>query len=170
MNDMLARWNESEPSEASEQVLPCCGSTVWAGRMTNERPFDDEASLLITSDEIWSSLGPPDWLEAFKSHPRIGELRASVPTGAQSANWSEQEQKDVAVAPDDVRIALAEGNRAFEEKFGYIFIVCAAGKSAGEILTILERRLQNGKEAELREAAEEQRQITQLRLKKWLGI
>ena len=170
MSEVLSRWNESKQSEASEQILPCCGSTAWAERMANARPFDDETCLLITSDEIWRSLGPADWLQAFKSHPRIGELRTGVSTGAQSANWSKQEQIGVAVAPDDVRTALVDGNRAFEERFGYIFIVCATGKSAGEILTILQRRLQNGKEAELLEAAEEQRQITQLRLKKWLGI
>ena len=81
-----------------------------------------------------------------------------------------EEQKDVAIAGEQVKIALAEGNHAFEEKFGYIFIVCATGKSPGEILAILQRRLQNGRETELREAAEEQRQIMQLRLKKWLGI
>lgn len=170
MNEALARWNKLEPSEAAKEILPCCGSPAWVEGMTSRRPFDDEDSLLISSDEVWRNLRSSDWLEAFKSHPRIGESRARVSTGARSANWSEQEQKDVAVAQDDVKHRLAEGNRAFEEKFGYIFIVCAMGKSAAEILAILQRRLQNGKEAELREAAEEQRQITQLRLKKWLEI
>src|SRR5215475_156973 len=116
MNDVLARWNDLESLEAIEEILSCCGSTAWAERMTSQRPFDDEASLLITSDEIWRSLCPADWLQAFKSHPRIGESRASVSMGAQSANWSGQEQKGVALAADDVKALLAEGNRAFEEK------------------------------------------------------
>lgn len=170
MNEVLARWNKLESSEAAKEISACCGSLVWVEGMTSKRPFDDEASLLISSDEVWRNLRSSDWLDAFKSHPRIGESRADVSPGPRSANWSEQEQKDVAVAQGDIKRRLAEGNRAFEEKFGHIFIVCATGKSAAEILAILERRLQNGKEAELREAAEEQRQITQLRLKKWLGI
>ena len=170
MNRVLARWNKLEPVEAAKEILPCCGSNAWVRGITGKRPFDDEASLLVTSDKVWLSLEPRDWLEAFKSHPRIGESRAGVSIGAQSENWSEQEQKDIATAENDLKQRLAEGNRAFEEKFGYIFIVCATGKSAAEILAILQRRLQNGKEAELREAAEEQRQITHLRLKKWLGV
>ena len=144
MNKVLAQWNKLESSEAAKELLPCCGSTAWVEGMTKKRPFDDEASLLISSDEVWRTLRSSDWLEAFKSHPRIGESRASVSTGGRSANWSEQEQKDVAVAQDDMRHRLAEGNRAFEEKFGYIFIVRATGKSAAEILATLERRLQNG--------------------------
>ena len=170
MNEVLARWNVLETPAASEEILACCGSKTWVQRILDRRPFADETSLLITSDVIWQNLDVRDWLEAFKSHPRIGELRARVLAGKQSASWSIEEQKDVAIAGEQLKIALAEGNHAFEEKFGYIFIVCATGKSPGEILAILQRRLQNGRETELREAAEEQRQIMQLRLKKWLGI
>jgi 2-oxo-4-hydroxy-4-carboxy-5-ureidoimidazoline decarboxylase len=170
MNEVLARWNGLDPQEAEKEILSCCGSNAWVRGMTSSRPFDDEASLLIASDEVWRNLAPHDWLEAFKSHPRIGESRASVSSGARSENWSEQEQKGVSAGGDDLKHKLVEGNRAFEEKFGYIFIVCATGKSAAEILEILQRRLQNGKDAELREAAEEQRQIIQLRLQKWLGV
>lgn len=170
MDEVLARWNELESAEAAEEILTCCGATAWVEGMICRRPFDDEAAVLITADEVWRKLGPGDWLEAFKAHPKIGESRAAVQTGERSANWSEQEQKSVVAAPGDVKLRLAEGNRAYEEKFGFIFIVCATGKSATEILEILERRLQNVKETELKEAAEEQRQITQLRLKKWLGI
>jgi OHCU decarboxylase len=170
MNETLARWNRLEPAEAAKEIQACCGAKTWAVGMISKRPYDDERAVLITSDEVWRGLGPSDWLEAFKSHPRIGESRATVPAEKRAAAWSEQEQKGVRVAPDGVRLGLAEGNRAHEEKFGYIFIVCATGKSAPEILEILRRRLQNGTEIELRESAEEQRQITQLRLKKWLGI
>lgn len=170
MNEVVKRWNKLDPAAAAREILSCCGSTSWSEEMTTLRPFADEASLLISSDEVWRGLEPADWLEAFKSHPRIGESRASVATGERSEHWSGQEQKNVSTGAEDVKQKLAEGNRIFEEKFGYIFIVCAAGKSATEILAILQRRLQNGPEAELREAAEEQRQITQLRLTKWLGI
>jgi len=170
MSEVLARWNGLESAEAAKEILPCCGSSVWVERMVGKRPFDDEAAVLITADEVWRRLGAADWLEAFKAHPKIGESRAAVQTGERSANWSEQEQKSVVAARGDVKLRLAEVNRAYEEKFGFIFIVCATGKSAPEILEILERRLQNVKETELKEAAEEQRQITQLRLKKWLGI
>jgi 2-oxo-4-hydroxy-4-carboxy-5-ureidoimidazoline decarboxylase len=170
VNQVLARWNELEAPEAAKEILPCCGASVWVEGMIGKRPFDDEAAVLITADEVWRKLGPPDWLEAFKAHPKIGESRAAAQTGERSASWSEQEQKSVAAALEDVKLRLVEGNRAYEEKFGFIFIVCATGKSAPEILEILGRRLQNVKEIELKEAAEEQRQIMQLRLKKWLGI
>ena len=170
MNESLALWNQATAADAAREILSCCGSTAWAERLTQRRPFADHASLLIVSDEIWRSLTPTDWLEAFRSHPRIGETSASVEASARSATWSQQEQSRAAGMDDDIKSALAEGNRAYEKKFGYTFIVCATGKSAAEILAILRRRMQNDKETEIREAAEEQRLITQLRLKKWLGI
>ena len=170
VNESLALWNQAPGAEAAREILPCCGSTAWAARLIERRPFADHASLLIGSDEIWRSLTPVEWLEAFRSHPRIGETSAGGQAPARSAAWSEQEQSRVADTDDHIRSALAEGNRAYEKKFGYIFIVCATGKSAAEILAILRRRMQNDKDAEIREAAEEQRLITQLRMKKWLGL
>jgi 2-oxo-4-hydroxy-4-carboxy-5-ureidoimidazoline decarboxylase len=110
-----------------------------------------------------------DWMEAFRSHPRIGESRSPASASAQSAAWSGEEQGRVGTAGEDVKAALAEGNRAYEQRFKRIFIVCATGKSAPEILKILRRRLQNNETTELREAAEQQRQIAHLRLKKWLS-
>ena len=107
-------------------------------------------------------------MEAFRSHPRIGEAKAQSSSNSDSAAWAIQEQKKVADADDVVKIALAEGNREYEKKFGHIFIVCATGKSALEMLEILQRRTGNDAETELGEAAEQQRQITQLRLRKWL--
>jgi OHCU decarboxylase len=168
--DVLARWNQATSAEAARQILSCCGSTAWAEQLAQRRPFADARTLLAVSDEIWRSLMPVDWLEAFRSHPRIGESSAGAQAPARSAAWSQQEQGRVASADDDTKSALADANRAYEEKFGYIFIVCATGKSATEILAILRRRMQNDKETEVREAAEEQRRITELRLKKWLGI
>ena len=170
MNEVLALWNSATPKKAVEEILPCCGSMAWAEQMTGRRPFAGAAELLRGSDEAWLGLSTADWLEAFRSHPRIGESAARVSDAARSTSWSQQEQSNVAAAEAEVRTAIAEANRAYEEKFGHIFIVCATGKTAPEILAILRRRMHNDGDAELREAAEQQRQITQLRLKKWLGL
>ena len=168
MNPVLARWNRLQPIDASKEILPCCGSKAWADGMTNRRPISDETALLAACDEIWWSLSQADWLEAFRSHPRIGESRAhSGPV--RSAKWSTEEQRQVGTANGDLRTALAEANRKYEERFHRIFIVCATNKSAPEILDILRRRLDNDEATELREAAEQQRQIAHIRLKKWLS-
>jgi 2-oxo-4-hydroxy-4-carboxy-5-ureidoimidazoline decarboxylase len=168
MNDVLARWNFLPVGTAVNEILPCCGSRVWADGMVARRPLPDEVALLAASDEIWRSLSESDWLEAFRSHPRIGESRAPKVAMPQSAAWSEQEQRNVADGGDSAKIALAEGNREYERRFDRIFIVCATGKSPAEILKILWRRLENDEHTELQEAAEQQRQITQIRLRKWL--
>jgi len=173
MNDTLARWNFLPATAAVNEILPCCGSRAWADGIVARRPLPDEESLLAASDEILRGLSESDWLEAFRSHPRIGESRvaesrAPEPAALQSATWSEQEQRRVADASDSARIAFAEGNREYERRFNRIFIVCATGKSPEEILKTLRRRLENDEHTELQEAAEEQRQITQIRLRKWL--
>jgi 2-oxo-4-hydroxy-4-carboxy-5-ureidoimidazoline decarboxylase len=168
MSNVLARWNFLPMAAAANEILPCCGSRAWADGMAARRPLPDEATLLAASDEIWHSLKESDWLEAFRSHPRIGESRSPKAASPQSAAWSAQEQRNVADANDAVRIALAEGNSAYERRFGRIFIVCATGKSPAEILEILQRRLENDEQNELQEAAEQQRQIMQIRLTKWL--
>jgi 2-oxo-4-hydroxy-4-carboxy-5-ureidoimidazoline decarboxylase len=169
MSDVLARWNDLPSKEATEEVLPCCGSRAWAGKMAAQRPIADETALLAACDLACESLVESDWLEAFRSHPRIGERRASAPTSARSATWSGQEQRNVEIESDDVKMKMTEGNRAYEERFGRTFIICATGKSAPEILQQMARRLQNDDSSELYEAAEQQRQIARLRLKKWLS-
>jgi OHCU decarboxylase len=167
VGDVLARWNHAARDAAEAQILPCCGSKRWAREVAARRPFRHEAALMAASDEMWCNLNEADWIEAFNSHPRIGESKKQ--SGARTSDaWSRQEQEKVTEAGDAVRIALAEGNRTYEEKFGRIFIVCASGKSASEILEVLQRRLGNDAATELHEAAEQQRQITELRLKKWL--
>ncbi len=168
MSKVLDRWNQLPAQEAAQQILPCCGSAAWARELAARRPLPDEMSLLTAADEIWDSLGEQDWVEAFSKHPRIGERKAPPAASAQSASWSTQEQRNVALAGNAVQQALAEANREYERRFGRVFIVCATGKGASEILDILRRRLENDDAAELREAAEEQRNITNLRLKKWL--
>jgi 2-oxo-4-hydroxy-4-carboxy-5-ureidoimidazoline decarboxylase len=168
MSDTLARWNFLPATAAVDEILPCCGSRAWAERMVTRRPLTDEKCLLAASDESWRDLTESDWLEAFRSHPRIGESGARKAAAPQSATWSRQEQRNVADADDSVKLALAEGNREYELRFKRIFIVCAAGKSPAEILELLRRRMENDDRAELQEAAEQQRQITQTRLKRWL--
>jgi 2-oxo-4-hydroxy-4-carboxy-5-ureidoimidazoline decarboxylase len=168
MSSTLARWNSLPMDQAVSEILPCCGSKAWARGVADRRPIADESSLLSASDEVWRSLAESDWNEAFASHPRIGERRAGAAVSSESAAWSSQEQARVATAEDAVRIALAEANRRYEQRFKRIFIVCASGRSAGEVLGALRRRMQNEAEVELQEAAEQQRQITRIRLKKWL--
>jgi 2-oxo-4-hydroxy-4-carboxy-5-ureidoimidazoline decarboxylase len=168
-DDVLARWNRLPTDQAEYEILPCCGSRGWAQRMAVRRPFADEAQLLAAAEVEWRNLGDRDWDEAFCSHPRIGETRSAVTAHAQSSEWSAQEQRDAASAGDAVKTALNEANREYEERFKRIFVVCASGKTAPEILAILRRRLQNDPEMELREAVEQQQQIIELRIRKWLG-
>lgn len=168
MSEALERWNRLSVEEAEKEILPCCGSTAWARGIARCRPIADETALLAASDETWKNLSESDWTEAFRSHPRIGESSAANSSETRPAKWSAQEQRGVAVADDAVKVALAEANGEYERRFHRIFIVCATGKTAPEILQIIQRRLQNDDRAELHEAAEQQRQITHLRLKKWL--
>jgi OHCU decarboxylase len=168
-SSVLTRWNSLPLEEAALEILPCCGSNSWARQMAALRPIKDEDSLLAASDKIWRSLTEADWMEAFTHHPRIGHSVAPSTAPARSVQWSSEEQKKVGVAEDNVLAALAEGNRAYEQRFGRILIVCAAGKSAHTILDILQRRLRNDEQTEVQESAEQQRQITSLRLKKWVS-
>jgi len=167
--DVLARWNNFPAQQAAEEVLPCCGSSAWARELVSRRPFSDQARLLEASDEIWRQLQPRDWMEAFSKHPRIGERKAPPTASSQSASWSAQEQQGVASAEEPLQRALADANRKYEQRFGRVFIVCATGKSTQEMLDSLRLRLQNDDATELLTAAEEQRKITNIRLKKWLN-
>jgi 2-oxo-4-hydroxy-4-carboxy-5-ureidoimidazoline decarboxylase len=169
VSDVLTRWNHLPADEAAHEILPCCGSTAWAQRMAARRPLADDVTLLAASDETWRGLDDAAWDEAFRSHSRIGETRSAQSSHARSAAWSALEQQKAALAGDDVKIALAEGNKEYERRFNRIFIVCASGKTAPDILDILRRRLQNDPDVELREAVEQQRQIMHLRIKRWLG-
>lgn len=167
-NTILAEWNRLGFDDAADVILPCNGSAVWATLVAYKRPFDSPEALFATADEVWRLLPEEDWQEAFDSHPRLGEQKAKAAT-EKSLNWSEGEQS--AANPDEsVREALAQGNREYEAKFGRIFLLCATGRSAAEMLTILRRRMRNDAATELREAAEQQRLITQLRLRKWLQM
>ncbi|MDQ4120279.1 MAG: 2-oxo-4-hydroxy-4-carboxy-5-ureidoimidazoline decarboxylase [Acidobacteriota bacterium] len=168
MNGGLEKLNHIPPETARTAFLSCCGSRRWAERMTEARPFAGMDELINRAKEIWQNLEPEDWLEAFAAHPKIGARKAASQQSEQSAQWSQNEQSGVLGAENAVLSELAEANRLYEEKFGYIFIVCATGKTAEEMLALCQERLKNESLTELQTAAEEQRKITEIRLKKLL--
>lgn len=169
MNPVLARWHTLSLEQAAQEVLSCCGSRAWATQLAERRPFADEASLAHAADDVWHHLPESDWLEAFRSHPRIGEKHAEAKTTTASAAWSSSEQSQMKAADAAILMRMREGHRLYEERFGRIFIVCATGKQPAEMLRILEDRLQNDPATELLEAAAQQQQIMHLRLRKWLA-
>lgn len=163
------KWlNALADGAARKALFECCGATAWAQAVTERRPFNDPAQLFAASTELWESAGKDVWLEAFRHHPKIGERKAAGGQSAESQRWSEQEQRFAAGAAGSVLEELAGANQAYEDRFGYIFIVCASGKSADEMLALLRARMNNDPETELRVAAGEQAKITRLRLEKML--
>jgi OHCU decarboxylase len=169
MTQTLKLLNELPADQAEAEFLKCCGSPGWARAMTAARPFLNREELLEKAEYTWWSLSAEDWLEAFRAHPRIGEKQADVPQSRQAHSWSAREQSGTEGAAANTKAALAEGNRKYESRFGFIYIVFATGKSAEEMLSNLNRRLENDRETELSSAAEEQRKITRLRLEKLLS-
>jgi 2-oxo-4-hydroxy-4-carboxy-5-ureidoimidazoline decarboxylase len=160
-------WNEIDgaPPEVAQGLLTrACGSTRWVTRMLQRRPFRGQGKLLAAARVEWFGLGEADWLEAFSHHPRIGDRESLAARFPSTHELSAKEQSAVGAAHEDVLTALADGNRAYFERFGFIFIVCASGKSAEEMLKLLRDRLPNDRAVELRMAAEEQSKITALRL------
>ena len=168
MNENLRRLNELSQEEARGELLKCCGSSEWATRLAARNPFENEDELREAADNIWWSLDGKDWLEAFSSHPKIGEQKAVNPGPEKAQAWSEEEQSGTRDASHETMSELMDANRAYEAKFGYIFIVCATGKSTEEMLALLKERLPNDPDTELSIAAREQSKITQLRLNKVL--
>lgn len=165
----LEEFNQLPIEAAKRELLLCCGSKNWAEQIAQRRPYRTFEALSAAADEVWFGLKKTDWLEAFSHHPRIGErqLREKF---ASTAQWAEQEQKGTSGASENLLQALASGNEEYHKRFGFVFLICATGKSAEEMLLALDQRLGNGPERELKTAAGEQSKITQIRLKKWLGI
>jgi allantoicase len=157
----LARKNALPPEELAGELARVCASPRWAERVAEGAPYPDLASLMIAGDRVWRKLSREDWLAAFAAHPRIGERAAGA--------WSQREQSGVSGAAPAVLTALADGNRAYEARFGHVFLICATGRSADEMLAELERRMASDPDTELDVAAEEQRKITRLRLVKWIA-
>jgi 2-oxo-4-hydroxy-4-carboxy-5-ureidoimidazoline decarboxylase len=167
MSTSLTQWNEADSESALVAMIACCGSHRWANAMISHRPVADETELHNLADRTWETMNDADWIEAFACHPRIGERKAPH-APSQSTTWSQQEQSSVSRATETTLRQLAERNARYEETFGFTYIVCATGKSPEEMLSILDRRLSSDRATEMREAAEQQRQIMHIRLRKWL--
>ena len=166
----LDELNHLDRARVESELLRCCGSRRWAEALALSRPFADPSGLFAKADASWRELSSEDWLEAFSRHPRIGaKTGAKIGPGLGSAQWASDEQKGAAAAPESVLSRLAAGNAAYERRFGYIFIVCATGKSAEEMLALLESRIRNQPDQELLIAATEQVKITRIRLEKLLS-
>ena len=164
----LEKLNQPDVDRARAELMRCCGSSAWVERMLSSRPFGDAAHVLELAEEIWFDLSEEDWREAFTHHPRIGDVESLRKKFASTATWAESEQKGTRSATPEVLERLAAGNSEYEKKFGYIYIVCATGKSAEEMLALCKDRLRNDAPVEISNAAEEQRRITHLRLQKIL--
>jgi 2-oxo-4-hydroxy-4-carboxy-5-ureidoimidazoline decarboxylase len=168
-NSGLQRLNSLNEKNAWDELLRCCGASKWALRVMGARPYASLAALTEQSERAFDSLVEIDWLEAFSHHPKIGDIDSLRAKFAATREWAGQEQSGTGAADEATLQALAAGNEAYEKKFGFIFIICATGKSASEMLAALEARLGNGRADEVRNAAEQQKQITQLRLGKLLS-
>lgn len=153
--------------QAEAALTRCCGASRWVQGMLARRPFESETQVLVAADQVWAQMDRADILEAFDHHPRIGaNLDALREKFANTAGWSAGEQASVAQASEATLTALRDGNVAYEARYGHIFIVCASGKSAAEMLALLRARMDNDPAEELRIAAGEQAKITRLRLEK----
>jgi 2-oxo-4-hydroxy-4-carboxy-5-ureidoimidazoline decarboxylase len=166
--DALSRLDALSVADAEAALRRCCGSARWVEGMIAARPFVSRDRLFAAADAVWSALSPEDWREAFAHHPKIGDKEALRARFADTRPWAEGEQAGALEASEATLEALARENQIYEGRFGHIFIVCATGKTAAEMLDLLRARLGNGPDPELRIAAGEQAKITRLRLEKLL--
>ena len=171
MSLTLAQFNDLPQQTAIEQLLTCCTSSSWANKLADERPFADVDALLASSDAIWHDVqtNEANLLEAFDGHPQIGNVASLKEKYRNTQSSAAHEQSGANDAADEVLEALAKGNQDYLDKFGFIFIVFATGKSAQQMLDLLLARLPNDRDTELTNAAAEQNKITRLRLNKLLG-
>jgi len=152
----------------AEELSKCCGSSAWVNKMLSFFPADDLVELLEDAEEQWFKCSEHDWKEAFAQHPKIGDIDSLNKKFAATTDLASREQSGTSGASPETIEALAKGNKLYEEKFGYIFIVCATSKTADEMLAMMQTRLQNSPEVEIDIAADEQNNITKLRLEKLL--
>ncbi len=166
----LHEFNILPKDQLIEELTKCCGSAAWVNKMLPYVPAEDLVELLEDAEQEWWKCKESDWMEAFSHHPRIGDTETLRKKFSSTADWAMEEQSGVKTASSKTLQALLDGNRDYENKFGYIFITCATGKTAEQILAELEIRLQNSPEVEIEIAADEQNKITILRLEKLLDI
>lgn len=162
----IAEFDHLPTEKKKELLLQCCGSSAWLNKMITIFPVEDLVELLEAAEEKWYECNEEDWKEAAKNHPKIGDLNSVKEKYNATKTWAEAEQAGASTASDTILKELAENNKRYEEKFGYIFIVCATGKTAEEMLDLLKARLNNTSEEEIKIAAGEQNKITKLRLEK----
>ena len=162
----LDELNSLSDGDAAEALTACCGAHRWVAAMIARRPFSSLDAVINAANDVWRGTSESDWREAFDHHPRIGEQRSASGQDQRASSWSAGEQSRAALADDDVKRQLAAVNAEYEARFGHIYIVCAAGRSADELLDIARSRLRNDPGTELRVAAGEQAKITRLRLEK----
>ncbi len=165
----VGKLNRLSQEEAYAELLKCCGSTRWAHEVAALKPFWDVTQVVVIGHRVWSELKEEDRLEAFRAHPKIGESKPEKKVTEQEQRWSEGEQGRARESSGETLAALAEANREYERRFGFIFIICAQGRTAEEILSALRARISNDRDGELRVAAAEQWSITELRLRKLFG-
>ena len=165
----LPDFNALAPATRAEALTTCCGAAAWVATLNEQFPFTSAAALYEAAERVWYTLTEADWREAFTHHPKIGDVSALKEKFASTATWAAGEQGAVRQASDDTLAALAAGNAAYEQRFGYIFIVCATGKSATEMLALLQARLPHEPSHEIHVAMSEQAKITRLRLQKLLA-
>lgn len=165
----LHELNILPKEELKAELFKCCGSTAWVNKMLPFFPADDMVEILEDAEEQWWQCTEQDWLQAFTHHPKIGDVESLQKKFASTATWASNEQSGAASASQQTLEALAKGNADYEQKFGYIFIVCATGKSAEEMLQLLLERLPNAPAEEIKIAADEQNKITKLRIEKLLA-
>ncbi len=162
----IAEFDHLDTDKKKELLQRCCGSPAWVNKMLKIFPVEDLVDLLEYADEKWEECKTEDWMEAFKHHPVIGDIQSIQEEFAATAEWALDEQSGANEGPPDILRSIAEGNSRYREKFGYIFIVHAFGKTSGEILGTLQERLHNKPEDEIDIAATEQIRITKNRLEK----
>ena len=165
----IAEFDHLEPSEKKKFLVQCCGSTTWVNKMISMPPAEDLIDLFEDAEEKWYECTEEDWKEAFTHHPRNGDVE-SLRKKFSSDQFAAAEQGSISHASEQTLKLLADANKKYEDKFGYIFIVCATGKSPEEMLDILNARLNNSPEEEIRNAMDEQSKIIKLRLEKLFGI
>ncbi|MBF9143481.1 2-oxo-4-hydroxy-4-carboxy-5-ureidoimidazoline decarboxylase [Hymenobacter properus] len=166
----IQELNNLPKSVLAEALQKCCGSTAWVENIVARFPVADAEALMQQATTVWNSLSEADWREAFTHHPKIGgDVAALREKFASTSTWAEGEQASVKQASQATLEALATGNEEYEQKFGYIFIVCATGKTADEMLALLQARMPNNPEDEILIAAGEQDKITRIRLEKLLA-
>lgn len=162
----LEIFNNLDTAIQKEELFKCCGCSEWVERLIKKIPFQTLEALNRESDRIWYALEEKDWKEAFTHHPKIGDVESLRKKFSSTAGWASNEQSGVNEATEAVLSDLKKGNDEYEKKFGYIFIVCATGKTANEMSALLRQRLNNNPEEELKVAMEEQNKITHLRFEK----